>query len=404
MLRIITLLICIGYLNASAQYKNDNVSFKTIDPSAVCTNMQQQKNYLLLDVRSKGEHYDTSSFGSNIGHLKGAKNIDVRELGDRISEISQYKNSPVYVYCSHSQRSRRASKMLADSGFTNVININGGMTAFYYTNAIADPCIAALIETVNTYKLLSPVSVCKQLNDKNVFLLDVRADSAFRHISTSNRANAYGSFRNSVNIPLDQLEKRLNEVPAGKEIVVVDLYGNDAATAASILNKNGYKNISVLIEGMDRWLNSSDEEVTCKTSAYTSPVTYKLMSAVEVGGYLKKNKDVQFVDIRSSAEFSNQHTDYWRNIGNIKSAVSIPIAKFSEQISSAKLDKSKPVLVYDFGNSNDVHTAALLLQQKGFTNVNVLIGGLFNLRWTAANRSGQKDLATLVTNVPEINW
>ena len=47
-------------LAASAQYKNDNVAFKTIDPSDLCATLEKNKGYILLDVRSKGEHYDTS--------------------------------------------------------------------------------------------------------------------------------------------------------------------------------------------------------------------------------------------------------------------------------------------------------------------------------------------------------
>src|ERR1044071_4450127 len=126
--------LCLVAFAASAQYKNDNVKFKTVDPTDLCAFLQANPGYLILDVRSKGENCDTSSNGLNIGRIKGAKNIDVGELGGRLNEISDYKESPVFVYCSHSQRSRRASAMLADSGFTHVYNINGGMTAVYYTN------------------------------------------------------------------------------------------------------------------------------------------------------------------------------------------------------------------------------------------------------------------------------
>jgi rhodanese-related sulfurtransferase len=117
-------------MTAKAQYKNDNVLYKTVDWTNLCNTLQNNKGYLLLDVRSAGEYADTSSYVQlNIGHLKGALNINVRELGKRLAEIDSYKNKPVFVYCSHSQRSRRAGKLLSDSGFTNVFNINAGMTA-----------------------------------------------------------------------------------------------------------------------------------------------------------------------------------------------------------------------------------------------------------------------------------
>src|SRR6476661_2819151 len=112
-----------------AQYKNDNVLYKTVYPEDLAQQLKANPGYLLLDVRSKGENQDTSYMQSmNIGHFRNAKNIDIRELGTRLNELQGFKNTPIFVYCSHSQRSRRASKMLADSGFTNVYNINGGMT------------------------------------------------------------------------------------------------------------------------------------------------------------------------------------------------------------------------------------------------------------------------------------
>ncbi|HEU4633281.1 MAG TPA: rhodanese-like domain-containing protein, partial [Flavisolibacter sp.] len=114
------------------QYKADNVLYKTVFPQNLCFELKQQKDYLLLDVRSPGEYSDTSSSASlNIGHFTNAINIDIRQIDKRLNEIAAYKDKPVFVYCSHSQRSRRVSKMLADSGFTHVSNINGGMTAIH---------------------------------------------------------------------------------------------------------------------------------------------------------------------------------------------------------------------------------------------------------------------------------
>ena len=112
-----------------AQYKNDNVAYKTVFPQELCKELQKYPDRLLLDVRSSGEYEDTStSVRYNLGHLKNAKNIDVQELGKRISEISAYKNKPVFVYCSHSQRSPQASHLLTENGFNKVFNMAGGLS------------------------------------------------------------------------------------------------------------------------------------------------------------------------------------------------------------------------------------------------------------------------------------
>src|SRR5687768_1397786 len=95
--RIFPFLLMCSTLNSLAQFKNDNVLYKTVDPADLCSTLEKNKGFLLLDVRSKAEHYDTSSSPAyNLGHLKGAKNIDIRELGTRISEIKAYKDQPVF--------------------------------------------------------------------------------------------------------------------------------------------------------------------------------------------------------------------------------------------------------------------------------------------------------------------
>ncbi|MDB5230608.1 MAG: Rhodanese-related sulfurtransferase [Chitinophagaceae bacterium] len=388
-----------------SQYKNDNVLFRTVDPSDLCNQLQQNKGYLLLDVRSAGEHFDTSSFAPNIGRLKGARNIDVRELGKRINEIGAYKNQPVFVYCSHSQRSRRASKMLADSGFTKVFNINGGMTAIHYTGEAGNACLNSLLVTSNGYKIVAPAELCGRLsgNRTGVFLLDVRSDSAFRHITSDDQANAFGSFKNAVNIPLVELPAKLSMVPHDKEIIVTDLFGGEAAKAAAVLKANGYNNVSVMIEGLTRWFSMTNRELPCKWQLYTSPVSYEFLSTGDFGELTKKNNNYLLLDVRSADEFVSHSKDSWRNIGHLKNAVNIPTTELSTRLGQMEVDKNKMIIVYAFSGSTTAYTAANWLAQKGYKNVKLLINGLFDIRWSAANRKGYSDLADLVIDIPDEN-
>ena len=115
----------------TAQYKNDNVLYKTVYLEDLCEQLKEHPDYIFLDVRSKGEHYDTSSYaGMNIGHLKNAINIPVQELESRMSELEKYKDKEIIVYCSHSHRSPRASYMLTQNGFKKVTNMLGGMSVW----------------------------------------------------------------------------------------------------------------------------------------------------------------------------------------------------------------------------------------------------------------------------------
>ncbi len=392
-------------LNAGAQYKNDNVLFKTVDWNNLCASLRNNKGYLLLDVRSAGEYADTSSYAQfNIGHLKGAVNINVRELGKRLGEIAAYKNKPVFVYCSHSQRSRRAGKMLSDSGFTNVFNINAGMTALYYSNATTDACLASLLVTANKYRVVSSGEVCRKLSEKanNIMVLDVRSDSAFRHISRDAKENAYGTIRRSVNIPLAELEAKLPSVPRNKEIIVIDMFGSEAAKAAYLLKEKGYDNVSMLIEGMDRWLSEDDNNADCKRQVYASQVSYTMMNTAAFGRFVHINQDCLLLDTRSVEEFDNKHKDSWRNIGHLKKAINIPATEIAQRLAEISSYKNKPVLLYGFSADAAMYDAANTLVKQGFTKVHVLVSGLFDIRWTATNNN-MAFLKELVTDVPEEN-
>ncbi len=402
--RLMFAIFFLSVLSAQAQYKNDNVAFKTVDWTNLCNELQNNKGYLLLDVRSPGEYSDTSQYASlNIGRLKGAENISVQQLGNRLSEIDSYKNKPVFVYCSHSQRSRRASKMLSDSGFTNVYNINGGMTVVYYTNAKDKDCLQSLIVTGDKYNVISAADICKKLSAKNsdAFVLDVRSDSAFRHISTNAQENAYGIIKGSTNIPLAELEGKLSSVPRDKEIIVIDLSGGDAARAAALLKEKGFEKVSTLIEGIDRWL-SENNNGACENNLYVSPVSYKIINSTAFANAVRGNKDGLVLDVRTADEFANKHKDTWRNVGHIKNAVNIPATELSQRLNEISAYKTKPVFLYDFSGSTSLFEAANLLEQQGFTKINLLVNGLFDIRWTAANRN-QPELKDIITDVPEYN-
>lgn len=69
---------------------------------------------LLLDVRTPTEF--------NAGHLPGAINIPLHELGKRIAELEP-KEQSIVVYCASGMRSRGARRVLTSAGFTNVSDL-----------------------------------------------------------------------------------------------------------------------------------------------------------------------------------------------------------------------------------------------------------------------------------------
>lgn len=81
-----------------------------------------QGEYLLLDVRTQAE-YDS-------GYIEGATLIPVDELENRLSEIEDYKDKTVLVYCRSGNRSMVAADILVKNGFSKVHNLLGGIGAW----------------------------------------------------------------------------------------------------------------------------------------------------------------------------------------------------------------------------------------------------------------------------------
>ncbi|MCA9632554.1 MAG: rhodanese-like domain-containing protein [Myxococcales bacterium] len=69
---------------------------------------------LLVDVRTPAEF--------NSGHLPGAINLPLNELGKRVSELEP-KEQPIVLYCASGMRSRGARRVLQSAGFTAVSDL-----------------------------------------------------------------------------------------------------------------------------------------------------------------------------------------------------------------------------------------------------------------------------------------
>src|SRR6476619_5897833 len=208
-----------------------------------------------------------------------------------------------------------------------------------------------------------------------------------------------GSFKNTMHIALDKLSSQINNLPGNKEIILTDNFGADAAKAASLLVDKGFAKVYVLLEGIDRWLLTSNKNTSCK-GLYIPAVSYSIISSAEFGNLIKDKTDHLILDIRTQDEVSNKAKESYKNIGHIKNAVSIPVPELEARINEIETYRNKPVFVYAFSGSPEAYMAANTLVQKGFTHIRLLAGGLFNIRWTAANVAGMDHLGALVTDVP----
>ena len=391
-------------LFTSGQYKNDNVLFKTVMIDDLCAQLKAAPNAVLIDVRSKGEFEDTSQYtGLNIGRLKKAINLDINEMSTRWRELLPYKDQPMYIMCSHSQRSRRVSKMLSDSGFKNIVNVNGGLTTYNLLSS-STVCKDQLYETHNSFKLLSPLDFCKFIvANKDVFILDIRTDSAYRSIASDEKQNSLGKLMGSVNIPLATLPNSIDRIPANRKILVVDDFGADAPRAARMLADKGYKDLYVLFNGIDMLSSRSEAEVPCAEKLLDRAIGYRLLAPDEFDAMVRKGGRMKIIDVRPAEEFKNESKSSWRNIGHINGAVNIPLPELEQRVGELASARNEPIVIYHYSGAPEAHKAAKYLAGQGFQRVYVLSGGLSSLRWQAANLKGRSGLKDNVVDIPVEN-
>ena len=108
------------------------INFAEVSPASICDYIANHPHTVLLDVRTKEEY--EGKVNPDYGTLKGAINIPVQELPQRLSELQKYKGKEILVYCSHSHRSPQAAFLLTQQGFVNVVNMAGGMSVLQDTD------------------------------------------------------------------------------------------------------------------------------------------------------------------------------------------------------------------------------------------------------------------------------
>lgn len=95
---------------------------QTISVEALKEKIDSGEKINLVDVREPYEHADF-----NIGGI-------LLPLGQvqmlQIDSIEDLKNEAIYIYCRSGNRSGQACMMLETMGFTNLINVSGGMLAW----------------------------------------------------------------------------------------------------------------------------------------------------------------------------------------------------------------------------------------------------------------------------------
>ena len=88
----------------------------------------KESDGLSLNVRTKEEF--------KVNHIEGAINLPDTDLRQNLEKIP--KDKPIYVYCQVGFRGYLSSRVLSQSGFTDVYNLSGGFKTFDYATKSAE--------------------------------------------------------------------------------------------------------------------------------------------------------------------------------------------------------------------------------------------------------------------------
>jgi len=110
-------LLAVALLAGCAAPVQQEASYRQITMDEAVAMMEQETDYILLDVRTVEEFADK--------HIPGAINIPNESIGtESIPELPD-KDQLILVYCRSGNRSKQASEKLAALGYTNIVEFGG---------------------------------------------------------------------------------------------------------------------------------------------------------------------------------------------------------------------------------------------------------------------------------------
>jgi hydroxyacylglutathione hydrolase len=213
-------------LNAQERPTLESVLGSVLNPLSLTEVVtMQDEGATVLDVRDPGAFADS--------HLRGTVNIGLGGQYATWAGTLLSRERPIIIIADPGRESEAVTR-LCRIGFDHIAGyLNGGMQAL-------DERPQLIVHT----KRVTPQWLIRQLSSAQpLFILDVRAP----------HERAVARIDHSVNIPLNHLPERLEEVPTDQLIIVHCAAGYRSSIAASLLQRHGFDNIGELAGGIVAW-------------------------------------------------------------------------------------------------------------------------------------------------------
>lgn len=239
------------------------------------------------------------------------------------------------------------------------------------------PVVDSYLSGLQNSGMISPSQLASTIPSTHPFILDVRGASEIAPT---------GTIEGAVNIPLGDLAKNLDKLPAkNQSIVTLCAIGHRGAIAMMTLQMLGYTNVRSLANGLNAWIAEGRPVVpaaAAPTPGTPPTVDPKLLAALDeylsglpAGYWLIEPADlkmlldaggVTLVDVREKSEFDS---------GKIAGAINIPLGTLARNQNQLPADKAAPIVVY-CGIGHRGAMGMMALQLLDYTNVRNLRGGI----------------------------
>lgn len=242
-----------------AYFDNIPSNSNMIDPEDALDLIENNPDAVfVVDMRAK-DAYDS-------GHLPGAVNIPLGEMGKNLDRLPN--NKQIILYCYSGQTTGLAVSALKLLGF-NAISFKGGMNFGWAPLELSE-------DTLETEENPLPEAKAPNLNEEEQILWDAvaaffdegksnieGAEKAYEVIESNPDAiyildirakDAYEEARieGAENIPFKEVGKNIDQLPKNRPIYITCYSGQTAAQVLSLLRINGYNAYSIG-RGMAGW-------------------------------------------------------------------------------------------------------------------------------------------------------
>ena len=149
------------------------------------------------------------------------------------------------------------AKVLTDTQYVCLPCGNDCDNTIYTKPGSCPHCMMRLVDKASIkFNSIEPDALCsfiKDMGEKNVILLDVRTTEEFN----GKDKDKFGKLKGAINIPVQQLEKRMGELNKykNKEIIVYCSHSHRSPMASYMLMQKGFTKVTNMEFGMSEWKN-----------------------------------------------------------------------------------------------------------------------------------------------------